>query len=170
MAFNLRVDGILSPCLCSGQRAEQTRSGSAAHPEPVRDGAERQQERQRHPAGALCGAVSGKLLAAPAERNQRTQKGRGWWRFHPVGAVHLASALTGHWHQNSQEEEAGAGQREDQEFVGVLEESKPEEVQLRTQKPRASSRLLHSSSVALHFITWTLEGASDAFIFLCCYS
>ena len=50
-----------------GQRAEQAGGRPAAHPEPVRDLAERQQERQRHAARALRGFVSGELLAAPAE-------------------------------------------------------------------------------------------------------
>lgn len=56
-----------------------------------------------------------------------------------MGAFHLAAAFTGRGHQKSQEEEAGAGQREDQEFVGLFEESKSKEVQLRTQKLRGSS-------------------------------
>jgi len=60
---------LLSP----GKRAKQARDGPTAHPEPVRKLAERQQERQRHTAGSLCGGVSGELLAAPAEGNQHTQ-------------------------------------------------------------------------------------------------
>lgn len=64
----------LTPVLLpSGKGAEQTRGVTTAHPEPFWNLPERQQERQLHPVGPLCGPVSGELLAAPAEQNQHTQ-------------------------------------------------------------------------------------------------
>lgn len=57
----------LSPSHSSGQRAEQARDDPAAHTEPIRNLSEYQQERQHHPTRALCGFMSGELLATPAE-------------------------------------------------------------------------------------------------------
>lgn len=88
----------LSPSPPPGQRAEQARGGPVAHPEPVRNLPERQQERQRHTAGTLRGLVSGVLLAAPAEQNQRA------WLT--LGTRYPPPALWGGGDQKSQEKEA----------------------------------------------------------------
>lgn len=96
----------LSPSPPPGQRAEQARGCPAAHPEPVRNLPERQQERQRHTAGTLRGLVSGVLLAAPAEQNQRTWRQQPRWCAFTLGTRYPPPALWGGGDQKPQEKEA----------------------------------------------------------------
>lgn len=117
-----------------GSRAEQARGGPASHPEPVRNLPQRQQERERHAAGPLCGLVPGVLLAAGKEGKRRPARRR---RHRPrrgafaVGTRRPPVALGGRGGQESQETEAGAGQRENQEPAGVSEEEQRAGEELR---------------------------------------
>ena len=119
MCFHLPA---LSPSFSPGQRAEQAGGRPAAHPEPVRNLPERQQERQRHAAEPLCGSVSGELLAAPAGWNHHAHRWHRREHSQTLGARCPPPALTGRRDQKSQEKAAGASQREDQDPAGVFEE------------------------------------------------
>lgn len=110
----------LSPSL--GQRAEQAGGSPTAHPEPIRNISEHQQERQRHSAGSLCGFVSGEFVAAAAEWNQHTQSWQSEQHCNSLGTRYTPPALPGCRGQKSQEKKTGASQWEDQGFAGLFEE------------------------------------------------
>ncbi|XP_067108023.1 poly(A) RNA polymerase, mitochondrial isoform X2 [Osmerus mordax] len=116
-----------------GEGAEQARAVGAPHPEPVRADPEREQERQRGPAGPRGDPLPGGGLDPPAAGVRRpprpgSQPRRG---ARPLGPGRPAAALQpGGPHHRPPEEEDGAGQRQDQEPPGESEKPGSEEEEL----------------------------------------